>query len=217
MASKWFYSHAGQKIVGPCSSADLRKLASLRAARPRAGHGPGGRMPCAVKASRLKGSVGHHAGHVRVTSRAARGSTMETSLGGGAADGSIIRLIDGRLHPPADRRVARHAGRADPGGSQPHGERPLSGQRPRRQEPGLGPDRRQLLPDRRPRGEDDGKPLEDRAVRDPVGRTTPAKPLRTVGRSLAASNWSSGPGGEPEASSNGWNWLRGWGDRLRPG
>jgi hypothetical protein len=54
MAKKWFYSHAGQKVVGPCSSSDLRKLASSGELVP-GDMVRGGRMPRAVKARRLKG------------------------------------------------------------------------------------------------------------------------------------------------------------------
>jgi hypothetical protein len=54
MPKKWFYSHAGQKVVGPCSSTELRKLASSGELVPE-DMVRGGRMVRAVKAKRLKG------------------------------------------------------------------------------------------------------------------------------------------------------------------
>lgn len=54
MPIRWFYSHDRQKVVGPCSSSELRKLAASGQLKP-GDMVRGGRIVDLVKASRVKG------------------------------------------------------------------------------------------------------------------------------------------------------------------
>lgn len=54
MAIEWFYSHDKQRVVGPCSSAELRKLAAVGQLLPT-DMVRGGRIVDPVRARRIKG------------------------------------------------------------------------------------------------------------------------------------------------------------------
>jgi hypothetical protein len=54
MPIQWYYSHAGQKVVGPCSSSRIRLLAGSGQLLP-SDMLRGGRIAGPIKAGRLKG------------------------------------------------------------------------------------------------------------------------------------------------------------------
>jgi hypothetical protein len=67
MPSRWFYSHCGEKVIGPCTSRELKALASsgrlLLSDRVRR-HGMTGTVP----ASMVKGLFAPPTGRVEVGS-----------------------------------------------------------------------------------------------------------------------------------------------------
>ena len=54
MSDKWYYSHDGQKVEGPCCSTELRRLAARGHLKPEDTVGKN-RMVRLVKASSVKG------------------------------------------------------------------------------------------------------------------------------------------------------------------
>ena len=54
MPDKWYYSHDGQKVEGPCRSTELRRLAARGDLKPEDTVGKN-RMVRLVKASSVKG------------------------------------------------------------------------------------------------------------------------------------------------------------------
>ena len=54
MSDKWYYSHDGQKVEGPCCSTELKRLAARGHLKPEDTVGKN-RMVRLVKASSVKG------------------------------------------------------------------------------------------------------------------------------------------------------------------